>query len=613
VQEGTFDGFDEKKEGWYVWQAAGTPDEDVVFEPYKSVIGISDWSEIYNEVTTETTPFSVQMNIANCGADLQDLVVSFNGELKIPQEDGSLDFFNVASNVDHAYEISKNGALLAAGSVVVSQDLILEIDLQAIDNISATGISPSEVEVQWQSAMMENSGYVLEFKTADGTFEELARLASDELSYSHTGLVSGELYSYRVAAIFNEDSQSCYSEEVEVFAPFVIVDYKNGDRNRPGNNQIKPQLMLRNEADSDIDLARISVRYWFTAENFDPLNLYVDYAALGNQNISGSFVALEQPREGANYYAELSFANGASISALGNSGIIKTRISKSDFSDFDESNDHSYTNSNSFSETDKITVYWDGALIWGEEPSILTDQNVQLSVLHNNRDNPNNNSIKPYLQLINSGNIPVDLNDVTLRYWFTPEGTAALNYKVDYAEIREDVITGRFETQGSDTYLEIGFTDTAGILYAYSGTGEIKSRVYKQDWSSFNENDDYSFKAIDNTYAETSTVTAYINGELVWGIEPSTSLTAVRKSAETFDVTVYPNPAVETLQIKWNEEISSLGNFMLLDYRAVAHPIKEVSTSGEDLTMRLENLTEGIYLLKGEINGQEVSHRIVVE
>ena len=36
-----------KKKSWYVWQAAGTEQEDEVFEPYKKVIGISDWNEIF--------------------------------------------------------------------------------------------------------------------------------------------------------------------------------------------------------------------------------------------------------------------------------------------------------------------------------------------------------------------------------------------------------------------------------------------------------------------------------------------------------------------------------------------------------------------------------------
>lgn len=36
-----------KKPVWYVYQAAGTDQEDSVFDPYKSVIGISDWSQVH--------------------------------------------------------------------------------------------------------------------------------------------------------------------------------------------------------------------------------------------------------------------------------------------------------------------------------------------------------------------------------------------------------------------------------------------------------------------------------------------------------------------------------------------------------------------------------------
>lgn len=35
---------------WYVYQAAGTDQEDAVFDPYKSLIGISDWSQIMHTV-----------------------------------------------------------------------------------------------------------------------------------------------------------------------------------------------------------------------------------------------------------------------------------------------------------------------------------------------------------------------------------------------------------------------------------------------------------------------------------------------------------------------------------------------------------------------------------
>lgn len=40
-----------EKPVWYVYQAAGTEQEDAVFDPYKSVIGISDWGEIMHIIS----------------------------------------------------------------------------------------------------------------------------------------------------------------------------------------------------------------------------------------------------------------------------------------------------------------------------------------------------------------------------------------------------------------------------------------------------------------------------------------------------------------------------------------------------------------------------------
>ncbi|RNC63815.1 DUF5722 domain-containing protein [Proteiniphilum sp. X52] len=39
------------KPAWYAYQAAGTDREDEVFEPYKSIIGITDWSKIMHSIS----------------------------------------------------------------------------------------------------------------------------------------------------------------------------------------------------------------------------------------------------------------------------------------------------------------------------------------------------------------------------------------------------------------------------------------------------------------------------------------------------------------------------------------------------------------------------------
>ncbi len=39
-----------KKPVWYLYQAADTPREDKVFDQYKPIIGINDWSEVLHKV-----------------------------------------------------------------------------------------------------------------------------------------------------------------------------------------------------------------------------------------------------------------------------------------------------------------------------------------------------------------------------------------------------------------------------------------------------------------------------------------------------------------------------------------------------------------------------------
>jgi len=41
----------DKKSVWYVYHATGTDQEDAVFDEYKSIIGISDWNEIFHDVS----------------------------------------------------------------------------------------------------------------------------------------------------------------------------------------------------------------------------------------------------------------------------------------------------------------------------------------------------------------------------------------------------------------------------------------------------------------------------------------------------------------------------------------------------------------------------------
>ena len=70
---------------------------------------------------------------------------------------------------------------------------------------------------------------------------------------------------------------------------------------------------------------------------------------------------------------------------------------------------------------------------------------------------------------------------------------------------------------GADAYLEVGFT--GGTLAPGASTGDIQLRFAKADWSPLNEANDHSY-GTNTTYADSTRVTAYVGGGLVWGTPP---------------------------------------------------------------------------------------------
>lgn len=137
--------------------------------------------------------------------------------------------------------------------------------------------------------------------------------------------------------------------------------------------------------------------------------------------------------------------------------------------------------------------------------------------------NSTDNQLKPHFNLVNQGSAPVELSDLTIRYYFTKDGSQALSAWVDWAQLGSSNVQTSFGTssgESSDTYLEVRFTEGAGSLPAGGQTGDIQLRIAKSDWSNFNEANDYSYDATKTAYTAWDKVTVYQNGTLIYGIEP---------------------------------------------------------------------------------------------
>lgn len=165
-----------------------------------------------------------------------------------------------------------------------------------------------------------------------------------------------------------------------------------------------------------------------------------------------------------------------------------------------------------------------------------------LSVSQRDPDNGqlNTNTIKPYLQLNNAGNSAIPYGDITVRYWLTAENFAPLLFQINYAQLGSDNVHPRYVAldqprQGAYGYVEYSFDASAGQLNADSNSGPIQNSFTKQDYSPFNQTDDYSYINKSN-FTLNPRITAYLRGAdgipvVVWGQEPA------------------PVPAVQTLKV----------------------------------------------------------------
>ncbi len=144
-------------------------------------------------------------------------------------------------------------------------------------------------------------------------------------------------------------------------------------------------------------------------------------------------------------------------------------------------------------------------------------------------NSPNDNGIKPDIELVNNTPQDIPLSQLTVRYWYTVDSNQAQTFNCDYASIGCSGIVGTFtsipngspnKTATSDTYLQIGFNGSAGNLVA-GGRADMNLRINKNDWSNYNELNDYSYDPTKTALAHWNHITIYQNGTLVWGVEPS--------------------------------------------------------------------------------------------
>ncbi len=149
--------------------------------------------------------------------------------------------------------------------------------------------------------------------------------------------------------------------------PSLALDYQNGNQGVV-SNQIQAALKLTNTGGSPISLTSVTIRYWFTVNSAQAQVFACDYVTVGCHSVRYRFVKMEPARPTADTYLEISFSAGEL--GAGASTEIKLRMHKSDWSNYDQGNDYSFTQGvSNYSPAPRIGLYYNETLLSGSAPA----------------------------------------------------------------------------------------------------------------------------------------------------------------------------------------------------------------------------------------------------
>jgi endoglucanase len=133
----------------------------------------------------------------------------------------------------------------------------------------------------------------------------------------------------------------------------------------------KPEFILVNSGASPLPLDRIELRYWLGAEDAQgarsaqPYVFHCDWAKIGCANLTGEFKVSDA---GAPYLSLRFGTNADALPADQDTGEIKLRFNRSDWAEYHQEEQYSFSPTTDFIDWERVTVYIDGKLVWGSEP-----------------------------------------------------------------------------------------------------------------------------------------------------------------------------------------------------------------------------------------------------
>ena len=229
-----------------------------------------------------------------------------------------------------------------------------------------------QATLSWNASSGASSYNVKRATTGSGVYTTIAT-GLTTTSYTNIGLTNGTTYYYVVSAV-NTIGESANSVQFSVQPQSnpipqsdLVVQYRTSSSSS-STNTIAPQFNIKNNGTTAVNLSDLKIRYYYTKDGNQSMDSWVDWAAVGSDNVQKVFGSTTGTN--ADTYIELSFTSaGSVIAAGGQSGEIQLRIAKSDWSNFDQSNDYSFDSTKTaFTDWNKVTLHLNGVTVWGTTP-----------------------------------------------------------------------------------------------------------------------------------------------------------------------------------------------------------------------------------------------------
>ena len=154
------------------------------------------------------------------------------------------------------------------------------------------------------------------------------------------------------------------------------LQYQCGDTNARSAGP-HPRFQIINLGTAGVPLSELTIRYWFTGDGAQTFAGVIDFAANSanvpiQANMTSSFVAVT--RTGADHYLQFAFqAAAGTLTAGGGTTVVQGRFNSTnpDFGvNFTQTGDYSFDPAKTaFTDWTHVTLYRNGTLVWGIEPS----------------------------------------------------------------------------------------------------------------------------------------------------------------------------------------------------------------------------------------------------